>query len=291
MTTALYGMPGAGYPAAMSVAHPVDAGHPPVDVDEAPTAWRERGSGPVALFLHGLGGSRTAWEPQLAGLSDLRRCVAWDMPGYGASTGLPDSFGSVAAAAAALVRRLGAGPEGDGPVDVVGLSLGGMVAQHLAIEHPEVVRSLVLLDSSPAFGLDGTTRQDWLALRLEPLAAGRTPAELAPAVMAAISGPEVTQDQLAEGVAAMSRVPPEGLRAACLTLVTHDTRERLGAIHHPTLVAVGEYDRETPLPYAELLAAGIPDARLAVIPGAGHLSPLEQPDRVNALIREFWGGS
>ena len=259
--------------------------HPPVDVDQIPTAWRETGSGPVALFLHGLGGSRTAWEPQLAGLADLRRCVAWDMPGYGASTGLPDSFGSVAAAAAALVGTLDAGP-----VDVVGLSMGGMVAQHLALEHPDVVRSLVLLDSSPAFGLDGTTEEEWLALRLKPLAEGVTPAQMAPAVMAAIMGPETTGEQRAAAVAAMQRVPADALRAACSTLVTHDTRARLGDIRCPTLVAVGEHDTETPPSYARVLADGIPGARMAVVPGAGHLANLEQPDRVNALVRSFWDG-
>jgi 3-oxoadipate enol-lactonase len=261
-------------------------GHQPVDVDETPTAWRETGSGPVALFLHGLGGSRTAWEPQLAGLGDLRRCVAWDMPGYGASTGLPDSFASLAAAAAALVERL-AGEQGR-PVDVVGLSMGGMVAQHLAIEHPEAVRSLVLLDSSPAFGLDGTTEDEWLALRLKPLAEGVTPAQLAPAVMAAIMGPHATPEQQAEAAAAMARVPAEALRAACLTLVTHDTRDRLADIRCPVLVAVGDLDTETPPAYSDLLAASIPGARTAGIRGAGHLSNLERPDAVNAVIRSFW---
>jgi 3-oxoadipate enol-lactonase len=279
LTTPLYVDPRGGYCAAMSAA----PAHPPVDVDGIPIAWRESGSGRVALFLHGLGGSRTAWEPQLRELSRLRRCVAWDMPGYGASAGLPDSFTSIAAAAAGLVHRLGAGP-----ADVVGLSMGGMVAQHLALDHPDAVRSLVLLDSSPAFGLDGTTEADWLALRLEPLAAGVTPAAMAPGVMAAIMGPGATPEQQAEAVAAMTRVPPQGLRAACLTLVTHDTRDRLGAIRCPTMVAVGEHDTETPPPYSELLATGIPGARLAGIRGCGHLSNLEQPDRVNALIRGFW---
>ena len=255
----------------------------PRDVDGTPIAWREAGHGPVALLLHGLGGSRTAWEPQLRDLADLRRCVAWDMPGYGASSGSPASFAGLAGAAATLLRQ-----QADGPVDVVGLSLGGMVAQHLALDHPDLVRSLVLLGTSPAFGLDGTTAQQWLALRLGPLAAGVTPAELAPELMAAIMGPECTSAQRAEAVAAMRRVPAGALRVACATLVTHDTRARLGAVACPTLVAVGEHDAETPLGYARALAEGIPGARLAVVPGAGHLANLEQPDAVNALIRSFW---
>ena len=255
-----------------------------VDHDASPTAWREAGSGPVALFLHGLGGSRTAWEPQLAALGDVRRCVAWDMPGYGASTGSPDSFAAVAAAAADLARRLS--PD---PVDVVGLSLGGMVAQHLALDHPDVVRSLVLLDTSPAFGLDGvTTEQAWLDSRLKPLADGATPADMAPAVIAAITGPGATDAQRAEAVAAMARIPSDALRAASRMLVTHDTRGDLPRVGCPTLVAVDEHDDETPREYAEVIAGLVPGARLEVVPGAGHLANLEQPDAVNALLREHW---
>jgi 3-oxoadipate enol-lactonase len=258
----------------------------PLDHDAPPVGRRTAGTGPVALFLHGLGGSRTAWEPQLRGLADVRTCVAWDMPGYGVSTGTPDSFAAVAAAAADLARALSTEP-----VDVVGLSLGGMVAQHLALDHPDVVRSLVLLDTSPAFGLDGTTTaQSWLDARLGPLASGATPADMAPAVIGAIVGPAATDAQRAEAVAAMSRIPAAALRAACTMLVTHDTRSRLPGVTCPTLVVVGEHDEETPLEYAEVIAALVPQARLEVVPGAGHLANLEQPERVNEIVRTFWKG-
>lgn len=259
----------------------------PRDVDETPTAWREAGSGPVALLLHGLGGSRTAWEPQLQGLADVRRCVAWDMPGYGASSGTPGSFAQVADAAAALARRVGGG----GPVDVVGLSLGGMVAQYLALRHPDAVRSLVLLGTSPAFGLDGTDADDWLALRLRPLAEGVTPAQMASSVIGSVAGPGLTGELLEQAVAAMARIPGPALRAACLMLVTHDTRPLLGALRVPTLVAVGEHDAETPPSYARLLAGLVPGARLEVVPGAGHLANLERPEQVNALVRGFWAAT
>ena len=77
------------------------------DVDEA-ISWREQGHGDVVLFLHGLGGSRTAWEPQLEDLSDGWRCVAWDMPGYGASAPVdPLTFPAIADAVAGLLDRLG----------------------------------------------------------------------------------------------------------------------------------------------------------------------------------------
>lgn len=260
-----------------------------VNLDAYPIAWREHGSGPLALFFHGLGGSRTSWEPQLMNLGSLRRCVAWDMPGYGASAGSPDSFEGLADAAAQLISTV-TDASGE-PVDVVGLSMGGMVAQHLALRHPHVVRSLVLLDTSPAFGLDGSLPEEWLQQRLAPLLAGSSPAEMAPRVLSAIAGPDFTGPAMDEAVAAMSRISTDALAAACRTLVTHDTRSRLGEIHCPTLVALGEHDDETPLDYARMLHESIPGARLEIIEGAGHLANLEAPDAVNELIRGLWAGT
>src|SRR5690606_34666834 len=155
------------------------------DVDGGRIAWREAGRGPAVVLLHGLGGSRTAWEPQLAGLSDRWRVIAWDMPGYGASPALdgPLDFGRLADAVVVLMEEAGVPA-----AHVVGLSMGGMVAQHLALRHPGRVRSLALLDTSPRFGLDGTTTAEgWIAARLEPIEAGGTPSSIAASVVAAIA--------------------------------------------------------------------------------------------------------
>ena len=262
------------------------------DVDVEPVAWREAGgtagsagSAVVpAAFLHGLGGSRTAWEPQLAALSAARRCLAWDMPGYGASTPLPSmTFAALADAAAEWLCSTGAAPS-----HVLGLSMGGMIAQHLALAHPDVVRSLVLLDSSPAFGFDGTTDpQEWVDHRLRPLWAGATLATVAPEVITAIVAPGTGPDVVAGATGAMARIAPAGFEQAVRCLPTHDLRGRLDAITAPTLVIVGQLDTETPLSYSRYLADVLPNARLAVIEGAGHLSNLERPELVNACIAEF----
>lgn len=255
-----------------------------VDRDAYPIAWREAGDGPVALFLHGLGGSRTSWDDQLLALGRLRRCIAWDMPGYGASAGTVTSLEQVADAAAALLDTLGADR-----ADVVGLSLGGMVAQHLAIRHPGRIRTLALLDTSPAFGLDGTTTAEgWLHDRLAPLDAGRSVADIADRVITAIAGPHCPAPALAQAIASMRRIPDAGLRAACHALVRHDVRELLGSIGAPTLVLVGELDEETPPTYAKHIASAVPGASLDVIPGAGHLVNAECPGPVNARLRELW---
>jgi pimeloyl-ACP methyl ester carboxylesterase len=256
----------------------------PRDVDAAPVAWREAGAGDAILFLHGVGGSRTAWEPQLRDLSDRYRCVAWDMPGYGASAPAGElTFPGLADAAAHLLDAIG-----EPAAHVAGLSMGGMVAQHLALGHPARVRSLTLIDSSPAFGLDGTSRpEEWIALRLAPLDGGETPASLAPGLMRSVAAPGASDAALTEAAAAMARISPAGFAAGVRCLTTHDLRHRLHAIAAPTLVVCGEHDAETPPAYSRFLADAIGGARLALVPGAGHLSNLERPDVVNALLAGF----
>ncbi len=258
------------------------------DVNRHPVAWREAGStdGDLVIFLHGLGGSRTAWDPQLADLSRAGfRCAAWDMPGYGASAKPTEllTFESLADSVVGWMDALG------WPcAHVVGLSLGGMVAQHTALRHPGHVRSLVLLDTSPAFGFDGITSPDeWIEQRLRPMRDGATPASMATSTLRSIMGPSVSGEVLSSAAAAMGRISSAGLAEAVRCVVTHDTRERLSTISARTMVIIGEHDRETPLSYAAHLAAAIPDARLEVIPGAGHISNLEAPVAVNRLLRAF----
>lgn len=249
----------------------------------ASIAYRTSGVGPAVLFLHGLGGSATAWQSQLDDLGDTFRCIAWDLPGYGDSDPIvPLTFPAIAAAAVALLDELDIER-----VDVVGLSFGGQQALHLALEHPDRVGRLVLADTSARFGADGTDPEAWKRLRLDPLDGGVTPAEMAPSVIDAITAPRFGGVERDRAIAAFSRIPPDGLRAAVECLPTHDVSDRLGDVSAPTLVIVGELDEETPVAYAEELAEGIPDAELRVIHGVGHLTPSEAPDEFDMLVREF----
>jgi len=257
-----------------------------IDVDEHPIAWREAGTGDVVLFLHGLGHSRIAWDRQLEDLSDRWRCVAWDLPGFGASEPLEDmTFPAIANAAIALLDRLGADS-----AHLVGLSFGGQHALHVALDHPERVRSLVLADTSPVFGLDGTTREEWIDQRLEPLRAGLTPADIAESVMIGVSGPGFSGPDFDLAVAAMERLTPGAYEDAVRCLPDHDVRDALATIGVPTLVVVGELDSSTPPNVARLLAAGIPNASFVEMSGIGHLTPNEAPQEFNRLVREFLEG-
>ena len=249
-------------------------------------SWREAGAPdlPVAVFLHGLGGNRSSWEPQLEGLRDVRRCLAWDLPGYGRSPGRITTLPALAALAAQWLASLDIGS-----VDLVGLSFGGMVAQHLALDHPFLVRTLTLLDTSPAFGLDGvTTRESWLAARVDPMRGSGAPLEQVQQVVAGLVGAACPPQVRQEAAASMAAVPGESLAAACRALVDHDTRQRLHEVGVPTLVMVGQEDTETPPSYARAIAERVPGAQLVVVPGAGHLLNLEAPDVVNARLREYW---
>jgi len=255
----------------------------PVDVLHPPFAWREHGEGEVVLLLHGLGGSRISWEPQMGALG-RRRTAAWDMPGYGEAAPLSDgplTWPAVADAAAECLDAIGVER-----AHVVGISMGGMIAQHLAARHPGRVRSLTLLSSSPAFGLDGTSPAEWTSRRLAPLDEGLRPADYAERVIGALAAPGTHPDVITRQCAAMARIEPAALRRTIALVATHDAR----GIHHlisaPTLVLVGGEDRETPVDYSLQLANRISGATVHVVPGAGHLLNAEAPEAVNRLITQ-----
>jgi len=253
-----------------------------VDVRCHGFAWRERGNGELVVFLHGLGGSRISWDPQLDAIGTTRRAAAWDLPGYGDAAPLADhpvTFRALATAAHRWIAELGAAR-----AHVVGISMGGMIAQYLAAWHPTIVRSLTLLSSSPAFGLDGTQPQVWQAARLAPLDQGLEPADFAERVLRSIAGPHISPEALEAQRAAMARVSAAALRTSIECLVSHDSRPLLATITAPTLVLVGALDEETPPSYSQQLADRIPGATLTVVPGAGHLLNAEAPDAVNELI-------
>lgn len=259
-----------------------------VDVQGARIAWRQRGHGPgVVVLLHGLGGSRVSWEPQMAALGERALVAAWDLPGYGASPPLdgPMTFPALADAFAVWLDELGTDR-----AHLVGISFGGMVAQYAAAQHPDRVASLTLLATSPKFGLDGTEPEAWRAARIAPLDQGLEPADFADLVLGALAGPGITPDAMAGQRAAMERISSAALRRSIDCLVTHDSRSLLPSIVAPTVCLVGDLDDETPVAYSQAIVDLVPGARLEVVSGAGHLLNVEAPDAVNdAVLRQMEG--
>ncbi len=249
-------------------------------------AWEEIGNGAPVLLLHGMPGSCTSWDPQFEAFSAKHRVAAWDMPGYGRSDHRVE-LDTPALMADFLADRM-RGEMGLGPCHVVGLSLGGMIAMELALAHPDLVRSLVLLDSSPMFGLDGgSDAGEFVASVRQPLTEGTSVAELCRVILKDLVGSGFEGDAFEAGLAAMARATPEGLVQAATLIGNHNALGRLENITAPTLVMAGAQDTATPPAYSKVIAERIPGAILDEIPESGHLSNLENPEFVNTRIAAF----
>ena len=221
--------------------------------------WREAGSGPPLVLVHGLAGSWRWWRQVVPTLAAERTVLLVDLPGFG---GLPrarrfDLDGSVEWLAGWWEQaELGA-------ADVVGHSLGGLLCARLAARHPETVRRLVLV--APA-GLPGRTAVGATAPLLRALLASRPRFLALLALDAARSGP-VT------------------IGTAALAVLAADLRADLASVRAPTLVLRGRKDHLVPHAHAEELARAQPDGRVRVLE-AGHVPMVEQPEE---LSRELLG--
>lgn len=244
-----------------------------------------QGEGPNLLLLAGVGTDLQSWLFQVEGLAPVARVIALDHRASGRSASPPGaiSLEEMADDAASLLRQ-------EGPAVVLGHSMGGFVAQHLALRHPELVQGLVLANTSArldAFGL--ALLEVWVAqkragLSRETFARGFFPwifsrrffdnpltLEAAVRLYAENPYPQATED-LARQV------------DACRS---HDTRALVGSLRVPTLVVVAGADAVTPPELGRELAEAIPGARCVELPDAGHAAMNEDPQAFNAAVREF----
>ncbi len=234
------------------------------------------------LLLHGIGGRAALWAASLAALAP-RRVIAMDMPGYDGTRPALDGFEALADAAVALLDA-----QGVAQADVVGHSLGGMIALEMALRHPASVRRLVIVASSPAFGSrDPAFRESFLAARQKPLDAGIGMAGVAAALVPGMLGPLADPAAAPAAMAAMASVDEAAYRATLATLTSFDRRPDLPRVTQPTLLIAGEADQTAPPRGMARMAEAMPDARLLVIPGVGHLLPLEAPGVFHAALHEF----
>lgn len=242
---------------------------------------------PVLVMGHGLLFSTSMWRFQVAALRSSYRCVTIDWRGQGATP--PDADGydmdSLYADAVGVIEHLDVGP-----VHYLGLSMGGFVGQRLAARRPDLVRSLTLIDTSSGpedpdkvkkYRLLGTV---YGLLGFKPLIGQVAPIMFTPAFLATPAGKEVVTTWVGE----LKRQQRGGTKRAILGVVDRlPVHDEIGAITAPTLVIVGSDDPATPVAKAERIAATVPGARLEILPGVGHVSTLEAPDAVNALILPF----
>lgn len=260
--------------------------------------YRDQGnpSGPPIVMVHGFAASLDAWEPWVRRLGDRYRIITLDLPGHGL-TRAPSSYVISLDRYADLVDDL-AGRLGLGSYIVVGNSMGGGVAWTLALRHPAHLRGLVLVDSIgwPAAEKSESTP---LVFRLLANPAGRlllrnidTRQMAEKGLKAAYVDPALVTPGLVDRYVDLSRAP--GHRAILLNPQPKDpkpaTAETLAAIRIPTLVMHGEVDAIIPVETGRALAASIPDARLIIYPGVGHV-PMEQiPERSARDLASFLAG-
>lgn len=253
--------------------------------DPVSLAYEMQGSGPLVVFLHGIGGNRTNWYGQLDHFSDKFCAVTWDARGYGASDDSPRTlkFSDYADDLARLLDHAQAER-----AHLVGLSMGGMILQDFYTRYANRVATLSLVDTSAGFGsASEEDRRDFLARRLDPLERGLTPKDIAPGVVQVLASKYATPAMREQLIASLSALRPEPYKQALHAIVTTDFRSVLPTITVPTLVIVGEDDIVTPPPASEFLVKNIPGATLVRIPQAGHLTNIEKPVEFNAALRLF----
>jgi 3-oxoadipate enol-lactonase len=259
---------------------------PQAEIDGGTLFYERRGDGEPLLLIQGMSGTHLAWgEPFLDGLGVGLDLVIYNHRGVGTS-GPQEEALTIAGLADDAAGMIGA--LGWESAHVLGISMGGMVAQELALRHPQRVRRLVLGCTYP----------------------GGTGAQLAdPALMQELAGAMLSGDReraLRASYAANLSAPfaaDEGNWAPFHTMATelpvavpvimaqaqavmgHDASERLSAIAAPTLIIHGTADRMLPMANGEIIASRIPNARLELLEGVGHMFWWEQPERSAALVR------
>ena len=259
-----------------------------IDTSGARIWAHQQGEGDPILFIGGLGDPIEVWQAQIEAFAADHRVIAHDNRGAGRSP-LPSagvSIEAMAEDAAAVLRRYGAGP-----AHVAGFSMGGAIAQELALRHPELVRSLVL--SGTWCDPDAYLRAmftSWITG-----ARGATSnRELLETFFLWIYTRRAHDDGLVKRYIDETLVNPLAQEAdafyataqACIDW--EGSADRLGAVGVPALVIVGDEDRVCPPALSRELAAALPRAELVVLPGEAHQPFQESPELWNPIVADFW---
>jgi 3-oxoadipate enol-lactonase len=260
---------------------------PTVSTPNAELHYERAGSGEPLLMIQGMSGTHVAWgEPFLAPLREAFDVIAFDNRGIGLSAPIDGPFTIVEMAedTATLMGELGLES-----AHVCGISMGGMIAQELALAHPERLRSLTL----GCTYCGGPGSQLMPEENAQKLLAGLTSGDRDKAIRAGYEvnlSPAFRADEsrfaafneMATSVPAAKQTIELQVQA----ILGHDTNARLGEISTPTLIVHGTEDGVLPYPNGEMIASLMPAARFETLDGIGHMFWWEQPERSAELVRE-----
>ncbi len=241
------------------------------------------GGAPPVLLLHGLGSAGGDWVMQFGPLSRAGyRVLAPDLRGFGRSSAPPEvTIAAMAEDTALFLERMGAVP-----AHVVGISMGGAVAQQLALDHPEMVRRLVLANT---FARARPQRlSEWCYFFLRMALSNLVGPERQAEMVARRLFPHPDQQLLRENIIRrITQTNPCAYRSAMRSLMRFDTTGRLSELRMPVLVVTGAEDTTVPPPVQRALAQGIPGARHIVVERSGHGIIADNPNEFNRILLEF----
>jgi len=257
---------------------------PEVNINGQTISYTERGRGLPLVLVHGFPLDNRIWESQVANLSDKYRVIAPDLPGFGKSQPpRPFTLESLADSLHAFLTQTKAIP-----CALAGLSMGGYMSFAYERKYPIDLKALILVDTkAEADTPDGKAGRNKM---IETVRSSGSPA-IAAAMLPKMLSPQTLQSrpQLVQQVKTiMEACPAQTIEYALAAMRDrNDYRDCCPSVALPTLILVGDADAITPPAVAESMQKSIPHSKLIIIKGAGHLSPMEQPEQVNQAIRQF----
>jgi len=246
----------------------------------------QSGKGRPLVLLHSLLSDRASFDAIVPLLSQSFRVIVPELPGFGRSKAVSGGLAAVGDRMAEAVKDAAGGDE----VTVLGNGYGGFVALQMAIRHPNLASRLILADCGAAFSASG--REAFRNMAAASQAKGLP--VITDVAMRRLFAPEFQAqhpDLMRDRREAFLRTDPDVFRAACGALAELDLRPELGQVKVPVLVLVGEHDEATPPPMSHELAAGLPNARLKIIPGCAHVPQLQSPEVFLDAIGDFLAAS
>lgn len=246
-------------------------------------SYEIEGEGEWLVFSHSLACNKAMWRPQIAALSAQFRCLSFDTRGHGATSApdIPYTLDLMAEDFKALCDALGIER-----CHFVGLSMGGMIGQTVALKYPGRLRTLTIVDSTSKYNADGGPF--WQARAKVAETEGMMPL-LEPTIARWFTAPfrAAHPALMAEVSRWIVGTPPLGYRSACLAIAAVNTTADLHRINIPTLVVVGAEDPATPPAMSETLHKGIAGSELVILQNAAHIASLEQVEVFTSALSNF----